>query len=52
MTSIARETGREDLTLVHALPDVANAFGTTFQRDIDWRPRDILPQISIQSPAP
>ena len=43
MTSIARETGREDLTLVQALPDVANAFGTAFQRDIDWQPREFLP---------
>ena len=51
MTSIARETGREDLTLVQALPDVANAFGATFQREIDWRSRDFLPSTEIPSQA-
>jgi lipoyl(octanoyl) transferase len=51
MTSIARETGRDDLTLVQALPEVANAFGTTFEREIDWRSRDILPAIPISSEA-
>jgi lipoate-protein ligase B len=42
MTSIARETGREDLTLVEALPDVADALGATFGREVDWQPWEWL----------
>ncbi len=43
MTSLAREAGRDDVTVVRVLPDVANAFGTAFGRDIEWRARDALP---------
>lgn len=43
MTSLARETGRSDLTVVRVLPDVANAFATTFEREIDWQSREALP---------
>lgn len=49
MTSLARETGRSDLTVVRVLPDVANAFATTFGRDIDWQPREALPLSRIPS---
>ncbi|MGH7710995.1 MAG: lipoyl(octanoyl) transferase LipB [Gemmatimonadaceae bacterium] len=52
MTSLARETGREDLTLAEALPDVANAFGTAFARDVEWQPRDILPSLPVSTEAP
>ncbi len=37
MTSLARETGRDDVNVVRALPDVANAFGSTFERDLEWQ---------------
>ena len=43
MTSLARETGREDVSVVRALPDVANAFGSTFARDVEWEDPAILP---------
>ena len=36
MTSLARETGRDDVTVVRALPDVANALGSAFERDVEW----------------
>ena len=43
MTSLARETGRDDVSVVRALPDVANAFGSTFSRDVEWEDPAILP---------
>ena len=47
MTSLARETGRDDLTVVRVLPDVANAFATTFGREIEWQTREALPHSPI-----
>lgn len=42
MTSLQRETRRDDVTVVRALPDVADAFGATFGRDVEWQSPDIL----------
>ena len=36
MTSLARETEREDVPVVRILPDVVSAFGTTFEREVAW----------------
>jgi lipoyl(octanoyl) transferase len=43
MTSIGRETGRDDVSLVRALPDVANAFSSAFERDVEWRAVGAVP---------
>jgi lipoyl(octanoyl) transferase len=42
MTSLARETGRDDVTVVRALPDVANALGSAFERDVEWESAEQL----------
>ena len=51
MTSLARETGRDDVTVVRALPDVANALGSAFERDVEWESADILATLSSQTSA-
>ncbi|HEV8361921.1 MAG TPA: lipoyl(octanoyl) transferase LipB [Gemmatimonadaceae bacterium] len=51
MTSLARETGRDDVTVVRALPDVANALGSAFERDVEWESGDILGALSTQTSA-
>jgi lipoyl(octanoyl) transferase len=51
MTSLARETGRDDVTVVRALPDVANALGSAFERDVEWESADILGALSTQTSA-
>ena len=51
MTSLARETGRDDVTVVRALPDVANALGSAFERDVEWESADILGTLSTQTSA-
>ena len=51
MTSLARETGRDDVTVVRALPDVANALGSAFERDVEWESADILATLSTQTSA-
>ncbi|MEW5917163.1 MAG: lipoyl(octanoyl) transferase LipB [Gemmatimonadota bacterium] len=38
MTSLARETGREDLTLVETIPEVVDAFGRAFDRPVEYLP--------------
>ena len=52
MTSLARETSRDDVTVVRALPDVANALGSAFERDVEWESADILGTLSTQTSAP
>lgn len=37
MTSVERETGRDDVPVVRVLPDVVSAFAATFDRDVAWR---------------
>jgi lipoyl(octanoyl) transferase len=51
MTSLARETGRDDVTVVRALPDVANALGSAFERDVEWESTDIVGTLSTQTSA-
>ncbi len=51
MTSLARETGRGDVSVVRALPDVANALGSAFERDVEWESADILGDLPSQLSA-
>ncbi len=51
MTSLARETSRDDVTVVRALPDVANALGSAFERDVEWESAEILGTLSTQTSA-
>ncbi len=51
MTSLARETGRDDVSVVRALPDVANALASAFERDMEWVSADILGDLRSQLSA-
>jgi lipoyl(octanoyl) transferase len=55
MTSLARETGRDDITLVEALPDVADAVGRAFNRPVEYLPPEqgvrLLENLRAVSPA-
>lgn len=51
MTSLARETGRGDVSVVRALPDVANAVGSAFERDVEWESADQLRLLSTPQTA-
>jgi lipoyl(octanoyl) transferase len=42
MTSMAREMGSDDVSLVQVLPDVANALGSAFERDVEWESAERL----------
>lgn len=42
MTSLAREMGSDDISLVQVLPDVANALGSAFERDVEWEGAEVL----------
>lgn len=42
MTSLARETGSGDISVVRTLPDVASALGSAFERDVEWESADFL----------